>query len=287
MSKDKMIMLLSINVANAYNYVSRKRFMHNLRKRKISNWIMIWANNFIKNKHITLTINDDTTFINRINVDMLSNLSIFFIFYLFYNANILKLLKRSWYKIIVIEFMNDINILIYETSTKNNCKTLKNIHVECELWAKRYETRFASIKYKLMHLTKNHRRFNMTIIINIKKIIKKSFISMKVLKMQFNIKFKWDSHVKKIHDKMTTQMLAFTRLITSTWKVCFKKTKHVYTTIVKLIIKYEFSMWHALHERSNLFIKFITNLIDLQKQNLRDICDAFKTTFHQFLNVET
>jgi Na+-transporting NADH:ubiquinone oxidoreductase subunit NqrB len=86
---------------------------------------------------------------------------------------------------------------------------------------------------------------------------------------------------------MTTQMFAFTRLITSTWKICFKKTKHVYTTIVKSIITYEFNTWHTSHERSNLFTKIIKNLIDLQKQNLRIVCDTFKTTFHQFLNVET
>ncbi len=36
MSKNKMITLLSINVTNAYNHVSRERFMHNLRKIKIS-----------------------------------------------------------------------------------------------------------------------------------------------------------------------------------------------------------------------------------------------------------
>jgi hypothetical protein len=178
---------------------------------------------------------------SRINVDISQDSSIFFIFYFFYNANILKSLKRSRYKIIVIEFVNDINILIYETSTKSNCKALKKTHVKCELWARRHEARFASIKYELMHLTKNHRRFNMTTIININEIIKKSFISMKMLKMQLDIKFKWDSHVKKIHEKMTTQMFAFTRFIASTWKVCFKKTRHVYTTIVKSIITYEFS----------------------------------------------
>jgi hypothetical protein len=37
MSKNKMITLLSMNVANAYDHVSRKQLMHNLRKRKISN----------------------------------------------------------------------------------------------------------------------------------------------------------------------------------------------------------------------------------------------------------
>jgi hypothetical protein len=204
MSKHKMITLLCMNVANAYDHVSRKRLMHNLRKREISNWIMTWTSSFIKNRHITLTIDDDKTFMNKINVDISQNSSIFFIFCFFCNANILKSLKRSRYKIIVIAFVNDINILIYETSIKNNCKTLKKAHVECELWAKRHEARFASIKYKLMHLTKNHRRFNITTIININEIIKKSFISMRVLKMQFDIKLKWDSHVKKIHEKITT-----------------------------------------------------------------------------------
>jgi hypothetical protein len=37
MNKNKMITLLSINVANAYDHVSRERLMHNLRKREISN----------------------------------------------------------------------------------------------------------------------------------------------------------------------------------------------------------------------------------------------------------
>jgi hypothetical protein len=287
MSRDKMITLLSMNVASAYDHVSRERLMHNLRKREISNWIMTWTSSFMKDRHITLIIDDDTTFMNRINADISQNSSISFILYFFYNANILKSLKRSRYKIIVIEFVNDINILIYETSTKNNCKALKKIHVEWELWARRHEARFASIKYELMHLTRNHRCFNMTTIININEVIKKSFISMRMLKVQLDIKFKWDSHVKKIHEKRTTQMLEFRRLTASTWKVCFKKTKHVYTAIVRSIITYEFSTWHASHERSNSFMKFIKNLIDLQKQSLRIVCDAFKTTSHQLLDVET
>jgi predicted RNA binding protein with dsRBD fold (UPF0201 family) len=103
MNRNKMITLLSMNVANAYDHVSQKRFMHNLRKKKISNWIMTWTNNFMKNKHITLIIDDDTTFMSRVNADISQDSSIFFILYFFYNADILKSLKWSRYKIIVIE----------------------------------------------------------------------------------------------------------------------------------------------------------------------------------------
>ncbi len=82
-NKNKMITLLNINVASAYNHVSRKRLMLNLRKKEISDWIMIWTNNFIKNKHITLIIDDDTMFMSKINVDISQEWSIFFIFIFF------------------------------------------------------------------------------------------------------------------------------------------------------------------------------------------------------------
>ncbi len=78
MSINKMITLLSMNVASAYNHVSRERLMHNLRKKEISNWIMTWTSNFMKNRHITLVIDDDTTFMSRVNADIWQKSSIFF-----------------------------------------------------------------------------------------------------------------------------------------------------------------------------------------------------------------
>jgi hypothetical protein len=83
MNKNKMITLLSMNVASAYDHVSRERLMHNLRKRELSDWIMTWTNNFMKNRHITLIIDDDTTFMSKVNVDISQNSSICFIFCFF------------------------------------------------------------------------------------------------------------------------------------------------------------------------------------------------------------
>ncbi len=83
MSKNKMITLLNMNVANAYDHMSRERFMHNLRKKRISDWIMTWTSNFIKNRHITLIIEDDTTFMRKVNVDISQDSSISFILYFF------------------------------------------------------------------------------------------------------------------------------------------------------------------------------------------------------------
>jgi hypothetical protein len=80
--------------------------------------------------------------------------------------------------------------LTYNTNITSNCKALKKAHVICELWTRRDEVNFASIKYELLHLTKNHTRFDMTIRINVKNVIKKSSTIVRILNVQFDIKLK-------------------------------------------------------------------------------------------------
>jgi hypothetical protein len=210
-----------------------------------------------------------------------------FILYLFYNADILKVFERFKYKITIINFINDINILTYDTNITSNCKTLKKTHVICELWARWHDIRFASIKYELLHLTKNHKWFDMIITINVKNIIRKSTIILRVLNVQFDIKLKWDSHIKKIQNKMITQMFALIKLMIFIWKICFKKIKHVYNVVVRFVITYDSNTWHASHDRSNTTLSLTNKFINLQKQNLRTINETFRVTSREILNVET
>jgi hypothetical protein len=58
MNKNKMTTLLNLNVIDAYDHVSKERLIHSLRKRHISNWIIIWIDNFIQNRYTTLKINE-------------------------------------------------------------------------------------------------------------------------------------------------------------------------------------------------------------------------------------
>jgi hypothetical protein len=222
-----------------------------------------------------------------IKINISQNFFISFILYYFYNANILKIFKRFKYKIRIINFVNDINILTYDINITSNCKTLKKTHVICELWTRRHEARFALIKYELLHLIKNHKRFDMTITINVKNVIKKSTTIVRVLNVQFNIKLKWNLHFKKIQNKMITQMLALIKLTIFIKKVCFKKIKHVYNVVVQFVITYDNSTWHASHERSDTFLSLTNKFINFQKQNLRTINETFQITLKKILNVET
>jgi hypothetical protein len=66
-----------------------------------------------------------------------------------------------------LKYVNDVNILIYDKSTNENCRNLKRIHKLCERWTIQHEFLFASIKYELIHFINNSKKFDMTITIKI------------------------------------------------------------------------------------------------------------------------
>jgi predicted RNA binding protein with dsRBD fold (UPF0201 family) len=286
MSKDKMITLLSMNVVETYDHVSKTRLLHNLRKRRILTWIIVWTNSFMQDRRITFAINSDTTTMSNVNVDISQNSFVSFILYLFYNVDLLKLLKRSFRRVAALDFVNNINILTYEFNITSNCRILKKMHAHCERWTRRHEIVFASIKYEFIHLTRNSKKFDMQTIVRICDVVKQSFNQIRVLRMQIDIKFKWKTHVKNIQKKMIIQTLTLSRFIVFIWKTCFVKARLIYKTIIKFVVLYASIIWHASHDRSNNVVDTTTKFIKIQQQCLRMISDNFKTMSTQILEIE-
>ena len=72
-------------------------------------------------------INEYTLLERRAKVNISQNLFLSFILYLFYNVDLLKNYDDVKLRTSIIDFMNDMNILIYNDSTKRNCEKLKEI----------------------------------------------------------------------------------------------------------------------------------------------------------------
>ncbi len=199
---NRMIILLSLDVIDAFDTISHSRLIHNLKKREISQWIINWVSSFMSDKSIILIINRSIIEHFSMITSISQNSFIFSLLYLFYNANLLKMCNKFEINTRSLRYVDDVNILTYEKSTKKNCKTLKRIHRLCEKWAHRHEFVFASIKYELIHFTRNSKKFNMTIVINIDSNLVESKTNIRMLSLQINIKLKWKSHVRKIQKKM-------------------------------------------------------------------------------------
>jgi hypothetical protein len=215
----------------------------------------------------------------------IAKIVISFILYLFYNVDLLKLWKRSFRRIIVINFVNDINILTYNSNITSNCRVLKKMHAHCETWTRRHDVIFASIKYELIYLTRHSRKFDMQTTIRICDVVKQFSSQIRVLRIQIDIKLKWRTHVKNIQKKMIIQTLAFSHFIIFIWDACFVKTRLIYKTMIKSVVTYASIIWHASYKRSNSVVDITTKLVKMQQQCLQMISDNFKIMSTQILEI--
>ena len=164
-----MTSFFSLNVNKIFDNVSHFRFLHNMKKKKISDKLLKWIENFLKNRSTTLIIKNHTMTKCRISVNISQKTSFFSILYLFYNANLLKSCKNVKLRFNVIEFVNDINILTYSESTKWNCEMLKKVWNKVVEWTEKYDFKFNKRKYKLIHFSKISKRYNMNVNITLRK----------------------------------------------------------------------------------------------------------------------
>ena len=146
-------------------------------------WTIKWTALFVKNKRITLSFAQHMTKYRNIRTDLSQNSLMFFILYLFFNADFLKLLNKLNVKIIIINYVNNVNLLVFNRFTEENCMMLSRIHVVCAQWIKWHGIIFSLKKYKLIYLFQKTNKFNMKITINIDNVIIKSKIQIKMLKL--------------------------------------------------------------------------------------------------------
>jgi hypothetical protein len=279
-----MIILLSLNVVDIFDTMSHVRLIHDMRKRKISRWIIDWIDSFLSDRFTILTVNRRMIVVFPIQTKTSENSSLFFILYLFYNADLLKMCNRLDTNTRFLEYANDVNILIYEKSIDENCRNLERVHKLCERWAIRHEFVFVSIKYELIHFSRNSKKFDMTISIKIESNTMLFKIDIQVLNVQIDTRLKSDLYVRENQEKMTKQIMIFIKLSIFTWEAIFRSTWILYTFVVRSILIYDAFVWHMLKSTKS---RTINKLAIIQNRCLWNIFEFFRVTLISILKVET
>ena len=150
----------------------------------------------MKNKSTTLIIKNHTMTKYKININISQKSSFFLMLYLFYNANLLKSCENIKLRFNVIEFVNDINILTYNKSTKRNCEMFKKTWNKVVEWTERHDFKFNERKHELIHFSKILKKYNMNVNITLKKHRINASTNFKILKIQLNFKLRWKSHFR-------------------------------------------------------------------------------------------
>ena len=102
-----------------------------------------WVESFLTDRRTTLAINHKATSFFVVTTGVSQESPVTPILYIFYSADLLEICESSGTATSVLGFIDDVNILAYDTSTKENVRTLERLHKKCEAWARRHGSTFA------------------------------------------------------------------------------------------------------------------------------------------------
>jgi hypothetical protein len=129
----KVASLLLLNVSGAFDNVSRRRLLHNLRKQQVNKILIGWIDSFLNNWSSTLKLQEYTAPSTPIQAGIPQGSPLLPILYLFYNTNLIEACKTEDTE--AVGYIDDASILVVGPTAQHNCKTLKIIHQRAEKWA--------------------------------------------------------------------------------------------------------------------------------------------------------
>lgn len=277
--------MLSLDISGAFDNVSHKRLIHNIRLKGIPKWITRFTESFLQDRSTSIhmgtykgeQIPTDT------GIPQGSTLSP--ILFLFFVGTLLPLLQTP--RSSAGGFVDDTNILAWSKSTEENCRILENQHEKCEAWAKTHGVKFAPEKYQLIHFTRKRKKHNLKATVHIQGCETKPVASLRLLGVFLDPKLKWGAHIKQIQQKAITQTQSLTRLTHSTWGATFDKAKIVYDVVVRTAITYGGQVWAQPDKRGQVPSSLTKPIQAIQTKCLRTITGAYKSTSTRVLHHET
>jgi hypothetical protein len=152
--------VIFMDIAGAFNNVHPERLLHDLRKRRIPEFIVRWVESFLSRRSTSLRFNGIDSEKIHIEASVPQGSPISPILYLFYNADLLKVpgkMESQGRKGTSWGFIDDIAYGIQGGSDEETARKLEETLRETEKWREKHGARFEPTKYILIHFTRRKR----------------------------------------------------------------------------------------------------------------------------------
>ena len=277
--------LLSLDISGAFDNVSHKRLIHNLRNTGIPDWIGRCVSSFLQGRTTILTLGEYKSSTMAVTTGILQGSILSPILFLFFSSTLLPELNR--HRTTATGFVDDTNILTFIQSTEANCRTLEKTHRTCATWEKTHGVTFAQEKYQPIQFIRKPKRFNMKATIQIPGFSGGPSPMIRRLGIHLDPRLIWGPHIRLTAAKATTQMAAVTRLAKSTWGASFTRARQIYAAIVRPAMAYGSPIWFDAEDVREGRNKAIYPLQVVQNRCLRAIAGAYRSTNVAELEHET
>ncbi len=117
-----------LNVSEVFNNVFYKKLLHNLWKCCLSLKIVNWIEDFLRKKTLIIKLSEYELKSFIIYINIFQNLSLSFILYLFYNADMLNLVNDLQLWVTAASWINNVNIMMTKKLVEKNCITLHTVY---------------------------------------------------------------------------------------------------------------------------------------------------------------
>ncbi len=279
----KVVSLLSLNEKNAFNNVMHSRLLHDMKKRKVSKLLLKFVKNFLKDWRIMITINDYMMIKCSMNINISQDSLLSSILYLFYNANLLEACDDIKLRTNFINFMNDVNILIYKKFIKRNCRVFSKIYDRCKQWSKTHDIKFLMTKHKLIHFIKTSKWFNMKVDVKLTKHQINLKSNIKVLKVQLNFKLKWVTYMHHVEAKLVIKQKIMQTIIEFTWDSSMTTSKQIYFAMTRSLLSHEVIIWYTSQRVKDHWKSLNIKLKSVQERALQQIINVYHATLTKIL----
>ena len=124
----QIALVLSLDIARAFNTVNHLRLLDNLRKKRVPMWFVRTIGSFLEGRSTTLIVDGKETTPRKLNAGVPQGSPLSPILFLFYNAPLLEAVQQPDTPILPLGFADDVNLLTYSDSTTINCFNLESAH---------------------------------------------------------------------------------------------------------------------------------------------------------------
>ncbi len=185
-----------------------------------------------------------------------------------------------------MNFINNVNILIYKEFMKCNCKVLNEIYDRCEQWSKMHDIKFSKTKHELIYFTRTFKWFNMNESLKLIKHQIDSKSDIRVLRIQLNFKLKWVIHIYHVEAKLMIKQKIMQIIIEFTWNSSMITRKQIYFAMIYSLLSHKIVVWYTSQKMKNHWKDLNVKLKSVQERILWQIINVYHVILMKVLQVE-